>query len=92
MQCVGEVGAICGGPALLTVYQDTTLAYSATSVNGFAKQGCVQEVQGRALTGSQMFSDSMTAEACTSYCKNGGFAFAGMEYGESCVSTTRCKG
>lgn len=80
MQCAGAPGTICGGPALLSVYQSANLVYTATSIGDYKKQGCIQEVAGRAFNEASIATSDMTLEKCTSFCQQGGYAFAGLEY------------
>ena len=36
---------------------------------------------GRTLNGATTAADTMTVEMCTTFCGNGGFTYAGVEYG-----------
>jgi hypothetical protein len=48
-----------------------------------------RDVPGRTLrNGGYNSNDSMTAEACISYCTNKGFIYAGTEYGSECWKFT----
>ncbi|WWD10488.1 hypothetical protein V865_008624 [Kwoniella europaea PYCC6329] len=80
----GGPGENCGGANVLQVYTNPSLAPSASTSNGYAKQACIQEVSGRALTGASFSSDSMTVDTCTAYCKSSGFTYAAVEYGREC--------
>jgi len=80
MQCSGAPGTICGGPALLSVYQSANLVYTATNIGDYKKQGCIQEVSGRALNQATTATPDMTLEKCVAFCQQGGYAFAGLEY------------
>jgi hypothetical protein len=62
------------------VYQSPNLVYTATSIGDYKKQGCIQEVAGRALNQASIATNDMTLEKCTSYCQQNGYAFAGLEY------------
>ncbi|OCF31583.1 hypothetical protein I317_07683 [Kwoniella heveanensis CBS 569] len=84
MPCSGGPGENCGGAGVLQVYSNPSLAPSASSSNGYAKQGCIQEVSGRALTAATYSSDSMTVDTCTAFCKTSGFTYAAVEYGREC--------
>ncbi|WVQ70425.1 uncharacterized protein L199_008652 [Kwoniella botswanensis] len=84
MPCSGGPGENCGGANVLQVYTNPSLAPSASTSNGYAKQACIQEVSGRALTGASFSSDSMTVDTCTAYCKSSGFTYAAVEYGREC--------
>lgn len=46
--------------------------------------GCALEVSGRALAGASYSSNSMTIEACNSYCTSNNYALSGVEYGSQC--------
>jgi hypothetical protein len=52
--------------------------WSAASTN------CIQEVNGRALTGASTSGPSMTIETCIAYCTSQGFGMAGLEYTDQC--------
>lgn len=85
MPCSGESTETCGGPGALSLYVNPSLARAATTTaNGFSQQGCIQEVPGRALSGSSTSSPDMTLEKCTSCCGGLGFSMAGIEYGQEC--------
>ncbi|WVQ99094.1 hypothetical protein IAU59_006226 [Kwoniella sp. CBS 9459] len=84
MSCPGQPGSICGGPSLLSLFKDSSLLYSLTQIGSWNKQGCIQEVGGRALNGASLVTNDMTLEKCTSFCANKGFAFAGLEYATEC--------
>jgi hypothetical protein len=81
MQCSGQPGTLCGAGNLLSIYRDASFEYTNTQVGQFAKQGCIQEVAGRALTGASISTGDMSVEKCTAFCADGGFSFAGLEYG-----------
>ncbi|WWC90941.1 uncharacterized protein L201_005879 [Kwoniella dendrophila CBS 6074] len=84
MPCPGQLGTTCGGPDLLSLYKDSSLLYSLTTIGAWSKQGCIQEVGGRALNGASLATNDMTLEKCTSFCADKGFAFAGLEYSSEC--------
>ncbi|KAK8858379.1 hypothetical protein IAR55_002606 [Kwoniella newhampshirensis] len=84
MPCSGGPGQNCGGAGSLQVFSNPSLAPAAMTSNGYTKQGCYQEVSGRALTGASTASDSMTIDTCTAFCKPLGFKYAAVEYGREC--------
>jgi hypothetical protein len=85
MPCGGLPCTMCGGPNRLLLYKDSSLAYTLIKTGNYAKQGCIQEVGGRALTGaSYVDSKAMTVECCATFCAKDGFAFAGLEYALEC--------
>ncbi|WVF71809.1 hypothetical protein IAT40_006617 [Kwoniella sp. CBS 6097] len=84
MTCPGQPGTTCGGPSLLSLFKDSSLLYSLTQIGDWSKQGCIQEVAGRALNGASLVTNDMTLEKCTSFCSSKGFAFAGLEYATEC--------
>ncbi|OCF56169.1 hypothetical protein L486_06110 [Kwoniella mangroviensis CBS 10435] len=84
MSCPGQLGTTCGGPSLLSLFKDSSLLYSLTTIGNWEKQGCIQEVSGRALNAASLVTDDMTLEKCTSFCSASGFTFAGLEYGSEC--------
>jgi hypothetical protein len=80
MSCSGDATEICGGPNAISLYSKPSLAYDLTVSNGYAKQACIQEVAGRALSSASTVSSSMTIATCTAFCKSGGYKYAGLEY------------
>jgi hypothetical protein len=60
-------------------------------VGGGKRLGCYKDqgdatpgTSGRDLDGALFTSDSLTVEACTSYCKGRGFAYAAVQYRTAC--------
>ena len=49
-----------------------------------ASTPCLQEVQGRALTGYAVTTDDMTIGKCLGICESKGFFYAAVEYGGEC--------
>lgn len=61
-------------------------AFQASLPSGWkaAASPCIEEVNGRALTGAGTAGDKMTVPACISFCSDKGFSMAGLEYGGEC--------
>jgi hypothetical protein len=86
--CAGNLSEYCGGAKVIMVYKH--LAYQSPfpsaigQVLGSAKYlGCASEASsGRALSGPSTSSNSMTVQACASYCSQ--YAFFGVEYSNQC--------
>ncbi|KAG8669333.1 hypothetical protein FPOAC1_008725 [Fusarium poae] len=94
MICAGNMTQYCGGPSLLTIWNDTSytppveLVVGQTEIaKGMATyQGCWAEgSSGRALS-SDRTADSagMTNEKCVAFCQAGGWTYAGTEYSQEC--------
>lgn len=87
MPCAADSSSSCGGPNAIQLYSNPSLAKAAAPVvvvNGYSSSGCIQEVSGRALTGLRVDYTDMTIDKCTTACKNAGFKYAGVEYGQEC--------
>lgn len=90
MPCGGNSLELCGGPNLLNVFNNTAYIYPGhpQSVNGYAYQGCFQELTAGRLFPSFAYTDpvAMTVESCTSFCQTNipGAGYAGIEYGQEC--------
>jgi hypothetical protein len=100
MACGGDASLTCGGPNAIQLFYNPSVVAPApssaspsvappaptapASINGLANRGCIQEVQGRALTGDSKASDDMTLEQCGAYCTGKGFSMFGVEYGREC--------
>jgi len=90
MQCGGAPNLICGGPGALSVFNNTALVAPkqpavVPAVGNYKSQGCYTEgVNERALPGSGTASVNMTVQSCVSYCQNGGYKYAGIEYSTEC--------
>lgn len=82
MPCGGNSGQVCGGPARLTVYQNTAQGGPAVNpgVDGWTSGGCVADsVQDRTLPQWANTDGPMTVAGCIAACKAGGFSLAGVE-------------
>ncbi|KAK3322262.1 WSC domain-containing protein [Apodospora peruviana] len=87
--CTGNSSQTCGGSNKISVYQDPTfLPTDEVDVDDYAALGCWTDDSdyGRALAypQDQLSADTMTSEKCLKACRDGGFPFAGTEYGGEC--------
>nr|XP_019007470.1 uncharacterized protein I206_07728 [Kwoniella pini CBS 10737]OCF46251.1 hypothetical protein I206_07728 [Kwoniella pini CBS 10737] len=82
--CGGDSSRTCGGGNALQLYQNPSLALNLQQVGSYSYQGCIMEVNGRALTENSLVDDSMSIETCTSFCQSNGFSLAGLEFGNEC--------
>lgn len=92
--CTGDNSQTCGGNNQLSVYQDPTfLPIDEVTVEDYAPLGCWSDdsTQGRALSWpqDQVNGDSLTTESCLKACRDGGYPFAGTEYGGMYSTTPR---
>jgi hypothetical protein len=82
MPCSGSSSEACGGPARLTVYQNTAQGAPVVSsgANGWISYGCVADsVQDRTLPNWAKTAGLMTVEGCISACQAGGYSYGGVE-------------
>ncbi|KAE8451464.1 hypothetical protein EG329_004093 [Mollisiaceae sp. DMI_Dod_QoI] len=87
--CEGDNSEICGGTDYVSVYQDPTYkTIDDTTISDYKLLGCYTDLTdgGRTLPWQQdqLDSTTMTVESCLFACKDGGYAFAGVEYGGQC--------
>ena len=83
---------ICGGPNLLSVYNNTLSTATFTAPGAGATPdaagvyvGCYSEAtSGRTLSAASTTSLNMTLEYCRTFCSAGGYAYAGSEYSDEC--------
>ncbi|KAK6864220.1 WSC domain-containing protein-like protein 5 [Apiospora arundinis] len=84
MPCAGNKSQVCGGPSLLSVFKNGSVAAAPPPVEaatpqkvggaaGFSYQGCYDEGKGRVLPDAMMGNDTLT-----------GYGLAGVEYGREC--------
>ena len=72
MSCKGNSNETCGGSNGLSMYQLT----------GWSSVGCWTDAVGsRTLPQAQYGLGDLTVEKCTTACKQGGYKYAGVEYG-----------
>lgn len=81
MPCAGDVSALCGSPARLTLYKKGGSAVTPfpepTSMGCYYDKGSVH----RALP--QLYGDdTMTVELCANYAYTYGYSIFGLEYGK----------
>lgn len=88
LPCSGDNTETCGGNDYLNVYQDTTFpTVDDSTISDYVPMGCYSEgTNGRALIyqQNQLSSTNLTVEECLFACKDGGYSFAGVEYGSQC--------
>lgn len=87
--CAGDTTEICGGTDYVSVYQDPTYPVENNStIADYKPMGCYTDLTstGRTLPWqqSQLNASSMTIESCLFACKDGEYAFAGVEFGTQC--------
>ncbi|TGO57116.1 hypothetical protein BCON_0069g00100 [Botryotinia convoluta] len=87
--CTGDNTESCGGNDILSVYQDTTFpTVDSTTISDYQPMGCYSDLgpNGRTLAWKQdqIPNADLTIEACLHACKEGGYAFAGVEYSQEC--------
>jgi hypothetical protein len=82
MACNGNANETCGGPNGLSVFQLT----------GWYSAGCWNDTVGsRTLRYEQYGLNGNSIEICTAACAKAGYAYAGMEYGESLFSSIEAR-
>ncbi|KKA28148.1 hypothetical protein TD95_000965 [Thielaviopsis punctulata] len=87
--CNGNKSEICGGNQKLSVWVDPTFGnFSDVTEADYKASGCWTDnsTEGRALSWRQdnLSTANMTTETCLDACKDGGFPYAGLEYGGEC--------
>lgn len=72
--------------AIVTSISSSASAAPSTigALANFRAQGCWTEAPGRALVGSSFNSDSMSPQACATYCSSKNLPLFGIEYGREC--------
>ncbi|KAI0010109.1 WSC domain-containing protein [Xylariaceae sp. FL0662B] len=89
MPCAGNQTQACGGPSLLSVYRNASVAVPAAfgasiGVTGFAYAGCFDEAGGRVLETIVVRDDALSVEKCVGVCAGKGFRFVGVGHGREC--------
>lgn len=84
--CTGNQTEMCGSNEIISIYQDPTFSpIDYTTVDDYVPVGCYYDnsTLGRALTYQMVSLDTntMTTDICLSQCKDGGYPFAGTEFG-----------
>ncbi len=86
--CTGDKTEICGGSDYISVYQDPTFPTVDDSIiSDYKPLGCYSEgINGRSLAWrqDQLSTTNLTVEECLFACKDGGYSFAGVEFGQEC--------
>lgn len=87
MPCAGDGTETCGGPNRVNIYWSGAVVVppgNKPTVGTYDFQSCRTEpAAGRALGGITTASDTMTIEACATFC--GGYTYFGTEYGRECT-------
>ncbi|KAK4157999.1 WSC domain-containing protein [Chaetomidium leptoderma] len=88
LPCKGNSSQTCGGDNIFSVYTDPTFPIEDVTVEDYDSLGCWTDdsSMGRALTYRQDKVDgaTLTTEKCLLACRDGGFPFAGTEFGGEC--------
>ncbi|OSX63499.1 hypothetical protein POSPLADRAFT_1045823 [Postia placenta MAD-698-R-SB12] len=88
--CTGDSSETCGGDYYLDIYWSgdppPPPPVTVYQVGHWVLLGCYSDADGaRTLTTtSDLAPSSVTVESCTSYCYDGGFNYAGVEYDQQC--------
>ncbi|KAK3505006.1 WSC domain-containing protein [Neurospora crassa] len=87
--CTGNSSQVCGGTDIISVYQDPTfLPDDEVTVADYDHLGCWTDDSeyGRALAypQDQLEGSTLTTEKCLQACRDGGYPFAGTEFGGEC--------
>ncbi|KAI0065083.1 WSC-domain-containing protein [Artomyces pyxidatus] len=97
MGCEGNSSELCGGSAMLDVYQYTGTFPVGGSVVPFAgawiSQGCFSDSTSQRTLQRRVDVGNVTVESCTAECQaessNTGFTIAGLESGQECWCGTK---
>ncbi|KAK4895020.1 hypothetical protein LTR27_006887 [Elasticomyces elasticus] len=88
MRCRGIGEEICGGPAVLSLYNNTMYRPPSTVPHAgkYATQACITDPNdsGRPLQGNFTSSPDMSVDKCVKYCLGSYYHYAGIEYAVEC--------
>lgn len=89
MPCNGNSSQICGSDNIFSIYQDPTFQpIEDVTIEDYDPLGCWTDdsSSGRALVyrQDQLDSATLTTAKCLQACRDGGFPFAGTEFGGEC--------
>ncbi|KAF9819399.1 hypothetical protein IEO21_02142 [Rhodonia placenta] len=89
--CAGDSSETCGASSYLNIYWSgvpppSPFPVTVYQVGHWVSLGCYSDSEdGRTLTtDSNLAQDTVTVETCTSYCYDGGFNYAGVEFYSGC--------
>ncbi|KAJ2901230.1 hypothetical protein MKZ38_002094 [Zalerion maritima] len=79
----GGSEATCEDDAVITAPQ---WGFADMTSEGYAYVGCASDPAGqeRTLSDASTSADDMTVETCISFCREGGYVYAGVEYSTQC--------
>ena len=82
MNCGGNSYEKCGGPSVMTLFNNPSMYKAKVLPTGWTESGCYTEPTTgvRALSSYSFSSDQMTQELCINTCAGRGFKYAGAEY------------
>lgn len=84
----GDKSETCGGNDYINIYQDPTFpVVDDSTIADYQPLGCYSEgTNGRSLAWrqNQLSTTNLTVDECLFACKDGGYSFAGVEYGQEC--------
>ncbi|KAH6694087.1 WSC domain-containing protein [Plectosphaerella plurivora] len=88
-KCNGNTDEYCGGDKSMSLYSDPTFPpASDVEIENYVDTGCWtgSSSAGRTLSWpqDQLNAAQMTPDLCLSACRDGGFPFAGVEFGQEC--------
>ncbi|KAH8991415.1 WSC domain-containing protein [Lactarius hatsudake] len=88
MGCQGDPTELCGGPALLNLYNFTGTypigALVVTAAGGWNSRGCYSDSTSSRTLERRVDAGNVTVESCVSACKSQSFTIAGLEYAREC--------
>ncbi|KAI9449280.1 WSC domain-containing protein [Lactarius psammicola] len=88
MGCQGDPTELCGGPALLNLYNFTgTYPIGASVVaaaDGWTSQGCYSDSISSRTLERRVDAGDVTVESCVSACQSQSYTIAGLEFAQEC--------